>query len=144
MILSKLDDCFQRDHLRKVQPSHEKARYSMKEAQVWVEESRRTISSGANRSAFISIYLIYFHSARAVLFKDGIREKSHYCIGVYLEHLVRTNRLEPKWPTLFHAVRQQRHSTQYSFNIEPTEDEIKYQLNEANGFLERMSNLIDR
>lgn len=143
MTLNKLDDCFQRGHLRKVEPSHEKAISSIEESQIWVEESIKAISSGANRSAFISIYLVYFHSARAILFKDGIREKSHYCIGVYLERLVETGILEPKWPTLFHAVRQQRHSTQYSFNIEPSEDEIKYQLNEANVFLERMKMLID-
>lgn len=61
MILSKLDDCFQRGHLRKVQPSHEKAISSIGEAKIWAEESIKAISSGANRSAFISIYLIYFH-----------------------------------------------------------------------------------
>ena len=144
MILNKLDDCFQRGHLRKVQPSDEKAISSMKEARIWVEESKKAISSGANRSAFISIYLIYFHSARAILFKDGIREKSHYGIGVYLEHLVDKRMLEPKWPTLFHVVRQQRHSTQYSFNIEPSEDDIRYQLGESLTFLKRMGHLVDR
>ena len=143
MILSKLEDCFKRGQLRSVQPSHEKAISSMKEARIWVEESRKAISSGANRSAFISIYLVYFHSARSILFNDGIREKSHYCIGVYLEYLVEKKKLEPKWPMLFHVIRQQRHSTQYSFNIEPSEDEIDYQLKEAIIFLDRMGDLID-
>lgn len=28
-------------------------------------------------------YMVFFHSARAGLFRDGIREKSHYCIEIY-------------------------------------------------------------
>ncbi|MDD4446734.1 MAG: HEPN domain-containing protein [Methanothrix sp.] len=55
------------------------------------------------RSAISSAYLAVFHSARAVLFRDGVREKSHYCIGLYLQRYVEDGTLEEDWPMLSQA-----------------------------------------
>jgi uncharacterized protein (UPF0332 family) len=51
----------------------------------WVNEAGYDCDAGSLRSAMMAAYMGYFHAARAVLFRDGVREKSHYCIGVYLE-----------------------------------------------------------
>ena len=67
------------------------------------------------RSAISSAYLAVFHSARAVLFRDGVREKSHYCIGLYLQKYVEEGTLEEEWPMLFDRIRSVRHADQYSF-----------------------------
>ncbi|MDI3488538.1 MAG: hypothetical protein PWR26_1255, partial [Methanosarcinales archaeon] len=72
--------------------------------------------SGAFRSALLSTYLAVFHSARAVLFRDGVREKSHYCVGVYLEKYVNQNLLEEKWVVVFDRMRSTRHEDQYTFH----------------------------
>ncbi|MBU4491476.1 MAG: HEPN domain-containing protein [Euryarchaeota archaeon] len=37
------------------------------------------------RVVAISSYSAMFHAARAILFKDGIKERSHECIPVYLK-----------------------------------------------------------
>jgi uncharacterized protein (UPF0332 family) len=66
-------------------------------------------------------YLAVFHSARAVLFRDGVREKSHYCIGLYLQSYVENDELEEDWPMLFDRMRSIRHTDQYSFQAKPSE-----------------------
>jgi uncharacterized protein (UPF0332 family) len=83
--LNELEKCFRRRQLEKVEPSHTKSQLSLKEAYKWLNESLKNIKSSAYSSAQLSIYLAFFHAARSVLFRDGVREKIHYCIGIYLE-----------------------------------------------------------
>jgi len=44
---------------------------------------------------------------------DGLREKSHYFVGIYLEKYVEDGLLEEKWPMLFDRMRSVRHADQY-------------------------------
>jgi hypothetical protein len=80
--LTRLDECYERGLLRKVAASKDKAIQSLAQALEWVNEGGYDGDAGSLRSALIAAYRGYFHAARAVLFRDGVREKSHYCIGV--------------------------------------------------------------
>ena len=80
--LKNIDDCFERGLLRRVEPSRTKSEQSLLQAGEWLSEAEKNLEAGALRSAVSSAYLAVFHSARAVLFRDGVREKSHYCIGL--------------------------------------------------------------
>ncbi len=83
--LTRLDECYERGLLRKVADSNDKAMQSLAQAREWVTEAGYDCDASTLRSALMAAYRGYFHAARAVLFRDGVREKSHYCIGVYLE-----------------------------------------------------------
>jgi len=84
-LLKRLDECCERGLLRNVPASEEKARISLAQAREWITEAGYDCDADALRSGLIAVYMGYFHAARALLYRDGIREKSHYCIGVYLE-----------------------------------------------------------
>ncbi|KUG20053.1 MAG: HEPN domain-containing protein [Methanomicrobiaceae archaeon] len=73
--------------LRRVRPSAEKANESLSLASSYLAEARQVAGVGANRMSLTGAYMAWFHAARAVLFRDGIREKSHYCIELYPEHM---------------------------------------------------------
>jgi uncharacterized protein (UPF0332 family) len=139
---NKFEECLDKGLLRKVQPSMESCMESLKMAQDWLEESRKNFESGSLRSAYSSAYMCYFHSARAILFKDGYREKSHYCIGVYLDHLFSINRLEIQWVLAFDNVRNSRHNEQYNFSGPPSKEEVRAVIRDASAFMERMRLLI--
>jgi uncharacterized protein (UPF0332 family) len=83
-----------------------------------------------------------FHSARAVFFRDGVREKSHYCIGLYLQRYVEEGSLEVEWPMLFDRIRSVRHADQYSFQAKPTAEEVQAGIDLAERFLDRMEGLL--
>ncbi len=83
-----------------------------------------------------------FISARAVLFRGGVREKSHYCIGVYLQRYVEEGALEAEWPMLFDRIRSVRHADQYSFQAKPMTEEAQAGIDLAERFIERIERLI--
>ena len=140
--MKNIDDCFELGLLRKVEPSRGKSERSLLSAREWLSEARKNLEAEALRSALSSAYLAVFHSARAVLFRDGVREKSHYCIGLYLQRYVEDGSLEEDWPMLFDRIRSVRHADQYSFMARPAEEEVQAGIDLAERFIERMEKLL--
>ncbi|MEI6103734.1 MAG: HEPN domain-containing protein [Methanothrix sp.] len=140
--MKNIDDCFLRGGLRNVEPSLTKSEQSLLQARDWLSEAEKNLEVEALRSAISSAYLAVFHSARAVLFRDGVREKSHYCIGLYLQRYVEDGILEVDWPMLFDRIRSVRHADQYSFMALPTEEEVQASIDLAERFIERMERLL--
>lgn len=128
--------------MRKVEPSRSKSEQSLHQAREWLSEAEKNLQAEALRSAISSAYLAVFHSARAVLFRDGVREKSHYCIGLYLQRYVEDGTLEEDWPMLFDRIRSVRHADQYSFIALPTVNEVQAGIDLAERFIERMERLL--
>jgi uncharacterized protein (UPF0332 family) len=136
------EDCFKQGLLRYVEPSKKKSEESIKQAEEWFNEAMINFKAGANRSALSSVYLSIFHAARAILFIDGVREKSHYCVGMYLEKYVEQGLLEKNWVMIFDRMRSIRHADQYSFYTTHTTEEIQSYINTAKEFVERMKKLL--
>jgi uncharacterized protein (UPF0332 family) len=141
--LNKREDCFRQGLLRKVEPSSNKSRESIIEAREWLSESRKNMDAEAYKSAISSLYLAIFHSARAVLFRDGVREKSHYCVGVYLRKYIEQGVLEEDWVLIFDRMRSVRHTDQYSFQVHPSKEEVESGIDIAGKFVNRMEKLLN-
>ena len=140
----KYKECFKRGLLRKVEPSDEKSKESIQQAEEWLHEATINSESGAFRSALSSAYLSMFHVSRAVLFRDGVREKSHYCVGAYLEKYVENGKLEEEWVLLFDRMRSARHADHYSFYSHHTSEEIDSHIDTAKEFIERIKKLLEK
>jgi uncharacterized protein (UPF0332 family) len=140
--LKTIDDCFELGLLRMVASSQTKSEQSLLQARDWLSEAQKNLASEAYRSALASAYLVVFHSARAVLFRNGVREKSHYCIGLYPQRYVEKGALEEEWPMLFDRLRSVRHADQYSFQAKPTVKEVQAGIDLAERFMDRMERLL--
>jgi uncharacterized protein (UPF0332 family) len=137
------DNCVKEGLLRSIPPSKEKAEGSIKAGLKWLEEAEKDLRSEAFNSSVLSSYLAMFHSARSLLYFDGYREKSHYCIARYLEEkYVKSKLLESKWVQLLDHYRELRHNDQYSISFFATKDEAESALRTAKEFVERMRNLL--
>ncbi|MEA2035274.1 MAG: HEPN domain-containing protein [Euryarchaeota archaeon] len=137
-----IEDCFRKKLLRKVEPSEKKAEKSLNLADSYLEEAKLVASAGAGRMSLSGAYMGWFHSARAVLFRDGIREKSHYCIELYLETYVESGHLEEDWILMLGRMRSQRHESQYSFAPQPDKEEVKAAIEGAEKFIGRIKKLL--
>ena len=82
-----------------------------------------------------------FHSARAQLYLDGYREKSHYCVARHLEKYVASGHLEARWVDLLDHYREQRHESQYRFNFVVTVADAEASLATSKEFVDRMAAL---
>jgi hypothetical protein len=78
------DDCLSKGLLKRIPPSKEQGKRSFDKAQRWLDEAKTILGSKAFNSSVSAAYLAMFHSARAILFTDEFREKSHACVTRYL------------------------------------------------------------
>jgi uncharacterized protein (UPF0332 family) len=143
MALTTLDTCFADGKLQIVEPSKQKAKDSLNLAREYLVEARKSLSVENNRLAMNGVYFVWFHAARAVLFRDGIREKSHYCLQQYLETYVTNGCLDRKWITLFGRMRKKREDSQYSLNPPPLREETESVLGLTEEFIEKISGMIE-
>lgn len=140
---SGFKECIEKGLLKRIPPSEENCERSLNKAKKWLEEAEKSFENKIYQSSVLSSYLAMFHSARAILFRDGYREKSHYCVARCLEEkYVKTGKLERKWVELFDYYREMRHNNQYDLSFFVSEKEAKNSLNSAKDFLERMKKLI--
>ena len=136
--------CIEKGLLRKIPASEDNAERSIHKAESWLKESEKALTGEAYDSSVMSSYLVMFHSARAILFFDGYREKSHACVARYLEGMyVNSKKLDKKWVELLDHHREIRHENQYDLSFFSSEKEAKNALSAAETFLQRMKDLLD-
>ncbi len=64
-----------------------KSKKALEMANIKIERAKELFESGFYEESIVSSYTGMFHSARALLFKDGITEGNHACVVAYLaEH----------------------------------------------------------
>jgi len=137
-------NCVEKGLLRRFPPSEDNALRSVKKAKSWLKEAEKSFQGEAYDSSVLSSYLAMFHSARAILFLDGYREKSHACVARYLEEqYVSKKKLEKKWVELLDHHREIRHDDQYDLSFYSSDEEAKEALESAAQFLEQMKLLLD-
>ena len=81
-----------------------------------------------------------FHTARAVLFKLGFREKKHFAISIVLEDLNKKGKLESKYLNDFNSALSSREDADYHYVY--SEESAKHSLEIAEEFNERMKKLV--
>ena len=90
-------------------------------------------------AAVILSYTAMFHAARALLFLDGIIEKSHICLAEYLRaEYVRKGKLRAALVNDLDSLRIDRHETMYGPETKCGAKEAEYALRKAKEFLEAL------
>ncbi len=141
--MNNFELCVRRRLLTRIDPSKEKAFLSLKRAEEWLVEAGANLKFGSYRTSLIASYLAMFHSARALLFRDGWREKSHFCVARFLEEFyVKTGKLEQEWVDLLDRMRELRHADQYDVSYSPTE-EAEEALKLAKQFVEKIRRILE-
>ncbi len=131
----KLTECFQKGLLKRTSPDMENAARSLKLSMNNIEDAIANLSIHRYRVVAISSYSAMFHAARAILFRDGIKERSHECIPVYLKEKY------PELETLANILdsyRRFRHDAIYGLDFVMDEEEARTALDSAKEFLEKI------
>jgi uncharacterized protein (UPF0332 family) len=105
-----LRECFERRLLRWDAPSPEASRRSIEVAESKLVEARRALGYDLIDSSVILAYTAMFHAARAILFRDGVIEKSHVCLSEYLrENYVKKGKISESYVNALDSARLDRH-----------------------------------
>ncbi len=143
--MTSLEECFENGMLKKCPSDKNKALLSLKLAKENLKDAEIQLDNGLLKWAFIAAYTSTFHAARALLYRDGVKERSHYCLWIYLKEKYR-NVIEAKYINELNLLREQRHRILYgdadlrSKEVESAEAESALAV--AGGFLQTIEKLI--
>lgn len=118
-----LQECLEKGLIRKASPSAEKTTNSISLAEHKLELSQSEFDAGIFEGSFISSYSAMFHAARALLFRDGFKEQSHYALYVYTKEKY-ANKLEMRYISELNSLRSIRHSVLYGNPEDVTPREV--------------------
>ncbi len=137
----KLAECFQKGLLKRISPDMENADRSIKLSMNYIEDAVENLSIHRYRVVAILSYTAMFHAARAILFRDGIKERSHECIPVYIKEKY------PELETLANILdsyRRFRHDAIYGLDFVMDEEEAQASLESSKEFLEKIKIFIGK
>ena len=142
--MTELSNCFDRRLLINTGPSTGLARKSLKQADIFLVDAVDLIKIGKSRMATIALYNAFFHTARALLFRDGIKERSHFCIARYVEEkYVLKGLLKTDFLGYLDALRDARHETQYSLEVLSLEIDMSAAIMICRQFMKAVEELIE-
>ncbi|MBI5035828.1 HEPN domain-containing protein [Candidatus Micrarchaeota archaeon] len=134
------EDCLKAGFLRKIPPSPAQAKEQLEKAKVLLEEAKTLVNKAPN-AAVLTGYAAALDAARAILFNDGYREKSHACVARYLEAKY-SKEIGKNMIMMLDEYRNKRHKTQYASDYYPTVQEAKRIVAFADEFISRIEELI--
>ena len=136
----RVKDCFKEGLLKKTKPSKQYAKKSLDASLVYIEDAKDNLQMNNNNLVIFCSYTAMFHAARALLFRDGIKERSHLCTVSYLrETYPRLKRLANQ----LDSYRRNRHITLYGLDFLISDDEARQAVKDAELFYKQIRNIID-
>ncbi len=134
------EECVELGLIKRIAPSEQQAKEQMKKAKILLTEAKNNIETKNPNSAVMAGYSAALDSARALLFRDGWREKSHACVARYIEA-----KYSAEFGDLIYLLdeyRDQRHRTMYSGDYYPTIDEAKKIVSFADKFVKKADEIL--
>lgn len=139
-----IKECFEKRLLRRSKPDKLKSEKALEISKKNLVKAEKLLKHAFYSEAIITAYTAMFQSARALLFKDGIFERSHYCVVEYLkENYVKKHRLSHTYLHSIDVYRTQRHEALYGLDeISYEKLEVKDAIEKAKKFVNQVSKLI--
>ena len=126
--------------LKRTRPSKDKARKSIKIAEGYPKKAPDNLKMGHHDVALTLFYRAMFHAARAVLFNDGLKERSHVCMIVYLKQTYPEMR---KSMNTLDSYRRTRHAVVYGLDANLKADDAKIAIELLKDFVSKMKDFLD-
>lgn len=134
------DECVRQGLLRRMPPSKKEAEDQLQKAGVLLEEAKTALATNLPNAAMTSAYSVALDVGRALLFRDGYREKSHACVARYLE--AKYSKQLGADVYLLDEYRDRRHKTLYSGEYYPSLAEAKRVVSFAETFITKVRKLL--
>lgn len=138
----KLDDCFKKRLLRDIKPDMEKSSRSLEIAQDKLQISKTAFKKELYEACLIYGYTSMFHSARSILYRDGIQEKSHICIPLYLKEKY-ANKIPVYLIQSLDNFRIERHETLYGLDFETSKKDAEICIKDAEEFYKQIKKIVN-
>lgn len=119
----------------------EQAIVSISKSKALLVEAKGDLEDERYNSATVVAYLVLLNCSRALLFKDGYRERSHACVARYLEVKYK-NKIPQDFIMLLDHYRETRHDVQYEPDFSAEADGARQIVEFSDKFLKLVENLM--
>jgi uncharacterized protein (UPF0332 family) len=131
-----LEECWKRGLLRKIKSSKWLIAKSLQTAKRRLQDAKQSLVANIFNGAVFFAYMSMFHAAKAILFRDGVREKSHACVVVYLlEKYGKEGKIPLHLINSLNSLRIERHDIVYGFDFVASKEDAKVAIENAKEFL---------
>ncbi len=137
------NECFKKRILRKIPPNLEKANSSIKIAEIKLSEAKKLFDAEFFNNSVLSVYTSMFHAVRAILYKEGIQEKSHYATYIYINEKY-SSKIPKHLINSFNILREDRHEILYGFDRDISEGDAETAILDAEEFLEEVKKIYEK
>ncbi|MBS3135164.1 HEPN domain-containing protein [Candidatus Woesearchaeota archaeon] len=141
MEITKLEDCFRFRLLRDIKPDKEKTKRSLEISKHRLNEAENVLKLKIYEYVILEAYMSMFHAARALLYKNGIQEKSHFAMYIYLKEKY-SNKIPLHILNLLNIHRTERHEAMYGLEYKPTEEDAVTAIQDAKIFIKEIEKCI--
>ncbi|MEM2138914.1 MAG: HEPN domain-containing protein [Candidatus Woesearchaeota archaeon] len=125
-----IEELFKKRLLRSIPVDIEKSKKSIELSEDRLKKAEKALELNFFDYVILESYSAMFHSARALLYKEGIQEKSHYAIYIYLKETY-SNKIPINIINLLNIHRTERHETIYGLEYKPTKEDAKTAYDDA-------------
>jgi uncharacterized protein (UPF0332 family) len=138
-----LRECFEKGLLVRGRASRETVESTIRLARHSLERAKGNFGMRYFDVALTLAYQSMLHSARALLFKDGIKERSHVCVVVYLKEKYGDDPRLSRYINLLDSYRVSRHEIVYRGGY-VSEEEGSAAIEDAESFLNAVEELLSQ
>lgn len=140
----RLKDCYDKGLLRKRRSDPLKSKRAMELAKSDLDRAARLLESEFFMESRLLSYTGMFQAARALMFKDGVFERSHACVVEYLRvNYTRKHILDINYVNWLDSLRVERHETLYGLElIDVSKEEAEDALSKGLKFVEKVTDLL--
>lgn len=141
----RLKDCYGKGLLRKRRPDPLKSERALELALSDLDRAKRLLESDFNMESRLLSYTGMFQAARALMFIDGVFERSHACVVEYLkENYAKKHILGMNYVTWLDTLRVDRHASLYGLDImEVTLEEADDAYLKASNFVKKITDILE-
>ena len=136
-----IEECFKKRMLRKTPPDIKKAQRSLEIAENKLETAKNSFEKELYGPTIIYGYTSMFHLSRALLYKDGIQEKSHICLVLYIRENY-SNKIPPYLINSLDSFRKERHETLYGLDFIETKKDAELSIQDAEQLLNAVKKIL--
>lgn len=137
-----VEDALEKGLIQRVSPDEKMVNKELKEAEYDLEKASKTLKEGDYKWSIIQSYYTMFHSARALLFSLGYREKTHTGILIVLEEQNNQGKMESSYLNDYSAAKNSRENADYHYSY--SSKKAEYLLEAAREFKEEMKRMINK
>lgn len=117
-------ECFDKGLLIKARVSEETIKSTLDLATHHIERARGNLKIGYFDVTFTLAYQSMLHAARALVFSDGVKGRSHLCVVLYLKEKYRQDPHVTKYLNILDSYRIGRHEVVYRGGYVSKEESI--------------------